>query len=91
MYQIAERYPNLVHYLDKDSYLERAFGTAKAFFTVPLKLRDWSAYHTGTYNELVIPDLTETLDRSGKKEQAEWRPTASYGRMGTGPTTPTQL
>ena len=72
MYQIAERYPNMVHYLDKDAYLERAFGTAKAFFTVPLKLRDWSAYETGTYNELVIPDLIEALSRSGKKEAAEW-------------------
>jgi hypothetical protein len=72
MYQIAERYPNMVHYLDKDAYLERAFGTAKAFFTVPLKIVNWSAYETGTYNELVIPDLIDALAKSGKNEEAAW-------------------
>ena len=72
MYQIAERYPNMVHYLDKDGYLERAFGTAKAFFTVPLKLREWSAYETGTYNELIIPDLIDALARNARKEEADW-------------------
>lgn len=72
MYQIAERYPRLVHYLGKDAYLDRAFGTAKAFFTVPLKIENWSAYETGTYNEVVIPDLIDALSRNGKKEQADW-------------------
>ncbi|HXN50134.1 MAG TPA: DUF5695 domain-containing protein [Bryobacteraceae bacterium] len=72
MYQIAERYPNMVHYLDKSAYLERAFGTAKAFFTVPLKIANWSAYETGTYNELVIPDLIDALAKSGKTEEAAW-------------------
>ncbi len=72
MYQIAERYPNMVHYLDKDAYLERAFGTAKAFFTVPLKIVNWSAYETGTYNEMVIPDLIDALAKNGKTEEAAW-------------------
>ena len=72
MYQIAERYPNMVHYLDKSAYLERAFGTAKAFFTVPLKIVKWSAYETGTYNELVIPDLIDALATNGKNEEAAW-------------------
>ncbi len=76
MYEIAERYPALVHYLSAQGYLERAFGTAKAFFTVPLKIRDWSAYETGTYNELVIPDLIDALAKNGKKEEADWLRTA---------------
>jgi hypothetical protein len=72
MFQIAERYPRLVHYLGKDAYLDRAFGTAKAFFTVPLKIENWSAYETGTYNEVVIPLLIDALARNGRKEQADW-------------------
>src|ERR1035437_5352881 len=30
MYQVAKHYPRMVHYLDKDGYLERAYGTAMA-------------------------------------------------------------
>jgi len=72
MYQLAKLYPSMTHYLDKDAYLERAFGTAKAFFTVPLEIVKWSAYETGTYNELVIPDLIDALYENGHKDQADW-------------------
>src|SRR6185437_7056115 len=38
MYQVAKFYPSTTKYLNDDGYLERAFGTAKAFFTVPDEL-----------------------------------------------------
>ena len=72
MYQVAKLYPSMTTYLDKDGYLERAFGTAKAFFTVPLEVVKWSAYETGTYNELVIPALIDALYENGHKDQADW-------------------
>src|SRR5262249_40727015 len=70
MYLIAKNYPRMTHYLDSDSYLERAFGTAIAFFTVPMEIEKWSAYGTGTYNEVVLPSLIQTLEAEGKQEQA---------------------
>ena len=76
MYRLAKLYPTVTKYLDKDGYLERAFGTAKAFFTVPLEIAKWSAYETGTYNELVIPELIDALDEDGHKDQADWLRTA---------------
>lgn len=72
MYEVAKRYPGLVAYLDSDGYLLRAFGTAKAFFTVPLEVTKWSAYKTGTYNELIIPDLIQALQENGHTAQADW-------------------
>jgi hypothetical protein len=72
MYQVAKLYPSMTKYLDKDAYLERAFGTAKAFFTVPLEIVQWSAYETGTYNEVVIPDLIDALYENGHKDQGDW-------------------
>src|SRR5207302_10751560 len=83
MYQIADRYPTLVHYLDNAEYLERAYGTAIAFFTVPMEIVKWSAYETGTYNELIIPDLIRALDENNKHEQAailraHWEKKAKY-------------
>jgi len=72
MYQVAKLYPTMTKYLDKDAYLERAFGTAKAFFTVPLEIVQWSPYETGTYNEVVIPDLIAALYENGHKDEADW-------------------
>jgi hypothetical protein len=72
MYQVAKLYPSMTKYLDKEAYLERAFGTAKAFFTVPLEIVKWSPYETGTYNEVVIPDLIDALYENGHKDQADW-------------------
>jgi Family of unknown function (DUF5695) len=72
MYQVAKLYPSMTKYLDKDAYLERAFGTAKAFFTVPLEIVKWSAYETGTYNEVVIPELIDALYENGRREEADW-------------------
>ena len=72
MYRLARLYPSMVHYLDARDYLERAFATAKAFFTVPLEIVQWSAYETGTYNELVIPDVIEALETEGYADPAAW-------------------
>lgn len=72
MYRVAKLYPSMTKYLDKDAYLERALGTAKAFFTVPLEIVKWSPYETGTYNEVVIPDLIDALYENGHKEQGDW-------------------
>jgi hypothetical protein len=70
MYLIAKNNPHLVHDLDRDGYLQRAFGTAMAFFTVPMEIEKWSADETGTYNELVIPSLIQALEDNGKHDQA---------------------
>lgn len=72
MYRVAKLYPETTKYLDSKGYLERAFGTAKAFFTVPMKLIKWSPYDTGTYNEIVIPDLIEALDQEGQHDEASY-------------------
>jgi hypothetical protein len=72
MYRVAHLYPNLTHYLDADGYLERAFGTARAFFTVPEALVHWSADKTGTYDELVIPNIVRALRENGHPKQAAW-------------------
>jgi hypothetical protein len=70
MYQVAKTYPQMVHYLDAAGYLERAYGTAMALYTYPEQLANWRPYSTGTYNELVIPELIRALDQNGKSEQA---------------------
>jgi hypothetical protein len=70
MYQIARDYPELSHYADKNEYLERAYGTALAFYTYPWQIAHWSTNELGNYNELVIADLIAELDRVGWKEKA---------------------
>jgi hypothetical protein len=72
MYRVAKYYPNLTKYLDADGYLERAFGTAKAYFTIPLRAANWSALALGNYDEVVIPHLIEELEAKGWGEKAEW-------------------
>ncbi len=72
MYRVAKLYPETTRYLDSKGYLDRAFGTAKAFFTVPMDLIHWSPFETGTYNEIVIPDLIDALDQEGEHERATY-------------------
>jgi hypothetical protein len=71
MYRIAKYYPDLVHYLDADGYLERAFGTAMGFYVYPWKFARWSANEVGNYNELVIAELMDELYAVGWKEKAD--------------------
>jgi len=70
MYKIARDYPGLKMKMDKTAYLERAYGTALAMFTVPMEVTHWSAYKTGFYNEAVIPQLMDELEANGRHEEA---------------------
>ena len=70
MYCIARDYPGINMKLDRATYLERAYGTALGIFTIPMRVTEWSAYETGFYNEVVIPQLVEELDLAGKHDEA---------------------
>lgn len=73
MYQIASMYPDKVEYLDADGYLERAWQTARAYFTYPYEILPWyDTYKWGCYNELVIEDLIVDLEEEGRKDEASW-------------------
>ncbi len=74
MYQIAKMYPELSKYLDAAGYLERAWGTAKAFFTYPYQIYPdyYETYKWGLYNELVVPELMAALEREGFPDRAAW-------------------
>jgi len=71
MYRVAQNYPQMVHDLDKDGYLQRAYGTAMALYTYPEQLDNWRPYSTGTYNELVIPEVIRALEENGHRDQAD--------------------
>ena len=69
MYQIARMYPDKVHYLTADQYLERAAQTAMAYFKYPYEILPWyETYKWGCYNELVIPDLITEITTKGVVE-----------------------
>jgi hypothetical protein len=70
MYQIAKFYPDKIRQLDAATYLERAYRTAVAYWTVPLEVEKWSADAVGTMNEAFIPELIEALQREGKDQWA---------------------
>jgi hypothetical protein len=83
MYKIARDYPGMKMTLDKATYLERAYGTALGMFTIPMEVTKWSAYRTGFYNEVVIPQLIEELDIAGKHDEAaklrtEWEKKVAF-------------
>jgi Family of unknown function (DUF5695) len=71
MHHIAKFYPDKVKYLNADQYLERAYRTAVAYWTVPLAVEKWSADAVGTMNEAFIPELIRTLEDEGKAEWAK--------------------
>ncbi len=71
MYEIAKFYPDRVTYLDAAGYLERAYRTAVAYWTVPNDVEKWSADAVGTMNEAFIPELIDALDREGKADWAK--------------------
>ena len=74
MYQIASKYPEKVHYLDAEGYLERAFQTAKAYFLYPYEI--WGDYYRiyeiACYNELLVPEIINALEQHGRNEDAQW-------------------
>ena len=71
MFHIAKFYPQMVKHLDAPTYLERAYRTAVAYWTVPNEVEKWSANAVGTMNEAFLPELIDTLEREGKKEWAD--------------------
>ncbi len=74
MYQIAKMVPDLSTALDAAGYLERAWGTAKAFFTYPYEIYPeyYETYKWGLYNELVVLELVAALEHEGFPERADW-------------------
>jgi hypothetical protein len=74
MYQIAKLYPAMSTYLDAAGYLERAWQTARAFYTYPYEIYPlyYETYKWGLYNELVVLDLIEALEKEGRPSQAAW-------------------
>jgi hypothetical protein len=74
MYEIAKKYPTMLKYLDAGGYLERAYQTARAYFTYPYELLPnyYETYKWGCYNELVILKLIDALEQEGLKDRADW-------------------
>jgi hypothetical protein len=73
MFQIAERYPKMVRYLDAAGYLERAYQTARAYFTYPYEVLPWyETYKWGCYNELVILEIIDALEKARRPADAAW-------------------
>jgi len=73
MYQIAERYPDKVNYLDADGYFERMWKTTQAFFEYPYEIYPWyDIYKWGYYNEMLIPDIIHLLEEKERFEDANW-------------------
>ena len=71
MYRLAKNHPEIKTALSAQEYLQRAYGTANAFFTVPHEVwPGWSPYGTGFYNEVVIVNLIGALDAAGMKTEA---------------------
>lgn len=71
MYQVAAFAENITTRLSAEDYLRRAYGTARAMFTIPAELEGWTAYETGFYNELVIPEILRALRREGMGLEAQ--------------------
>lgn len=85
MFKIADRYPSLSTYATADEYLRRAYETAKVYWTYPTELQGfyYKVYQWGCYNECVIPEIVEELERRGMKAEAgelrdEWQRKVDY-------------
>lgn len=81
LYRIARQRPDLVHRLDAAGYLERAYGTARAYFEVPAAIRmegGWSftgwvywQYKVGNFHEKYLLPLIEALEAEGQPAKAD--------------------
>ena len=81
LYQIAKMYPEMVHYLTASEYLERAYETAKAYFTYPYEILPWyETYKWGCYNELVIPELINEMEALARDKNSKLFQSASFLR-----------
>lgn len=74
MYQIAKMYPEMSRYLDAAGYLNRAWETARAFYTYPYEIYPeyYDTYKWGLYNELIVLELIDALEQEGFPQQAAW-------------------
>ncbi|MCH2208574.1 MAG: DUF5695 domain-containing protein [Lentisphaerales bacterium] len=93
MYIIAKQNPSMVKFWSAETYLERAFGTAKAYFEVPYNIMmtegwahkgwtDW-AYKLGNFHEKYLLPIIDALIHEGQLEQAtyltgEWEKKVKY-------------
>jgi hypothetical protein len=71
MYRVAHTFTKMQTKLTATEYLERAYRTALAMFTIPSELSEWSAYKTGLYNELVIENIIQSLYDEREVRKAE--------------------
>lgn len=65
LYRIKKQNPNAPLTHDALTYLNRAYRTAVAMFTVPLEVEGWSAFGTGLYNEYAVEGIMEALEAEG--------------------------
>ena len=74
MYQIAKMYPEMSTYLNAAGYLNRAWETARAFYTYPYEIYPsyYDTYKWGLYNELIVLEVIDALKAEGHPEQAKW-------------------
>lgn len=70
LYQIGKFYPEMLKWKTSADYLELAYRTTVAYWTVPFATRNWSANSVGTMNEACIEDLIYALEEEGKQEWA---------------------
>ena len=93
MYRIAKQRPDLVKELTAADYLERAYGTARAYYEVPINIRmeggwtftgwvDWQ-YTQGNFHEKYLLPLIAALETEGQQAKAdflraEWEKKVKY-------------
>jgi hypothetical protein len=70
LYQIGKFYPDMLKWKSSAQYLELAYRTTVAYWTVPFTTRNWSANDVGTMNEACIEDLIYSLEEEGKQAWA---------------------
>ena len=82
MYRIAKQRPESTRYLDATGYLDRAFGTARAYFSVPAGIymdggwthKGWVywQYTTGNFHEKYLLPLIAALAGEDRTAQAQY-------------------
>ena len=81
LYRIGRQRPDLLKRLTAEEYLERAYGTARAYFDVPAAIRmeggwsftgwvDWQ-YTVGNFHEKYLLPLIRALEAEGWTAKAE--------------------
>lgn len=93
LYRIAKQRPDLVKECSAAEYLERAYGTARAYFEVPANIRmegGWSftgwvywQYTVGNFHEKYLLPLIAALEAEGQPAKAdflrgEWEKKVKY-------------